>query len=990
VPSPPSSPSPPSLPPHAPWYYAFHDLMPYRVREILLVSSPYDAFTLEEDGRLTERLSAEYSDLALTSAPRITHAPTGARALELLKERHFDLVLTMPRLEDADVPAFGRRVKELYSHLPVVLLSFSEADLRRFPALVDRSVLDGVFVWTGDARILPAIIKIVEDAKNVEHDTDLAGVRVIVVVEDSIRRYSAFLTLLYAELTKQSASLIAEGVNDAHKLMRMQARPKILLAVTFEEAVHLVERYREWAVALISDVRFPRAGKEDPEAGFELLRRVRALDPELPVLLQSAEREALDRASRLGVPNADKNSTSLLRQIRDFMKESLGFGDFIFRLADRTEVARARNVFEMQEVLKTVPAASVEYHGSRNHFSMWLMARSMFGLAERLRPRTIAELGGVESARQHILSVLLQARVDEEEGMITDFSSRRAGARSLFVRLGRGSIGGKARGIAFVNSLLAHEGLPDRIGPLELRTPRTVAIGTDEFDRFMEDNKLYQAVEKLDDRALLERFLAAHLPEELARELEAAWAEMNGPIAVRSSSLLEDAQFQAFAGIYATYMLPNEHPNPHVRFDELLRAVKAVYASTFSRRARAYLESTPYTMEDEKMGVVLQEMVGRRYGPRFYPHASGVALSYNYYPVEHQRAEDGLAMVALGLGHTVVLGGAALQFSPRSPGSLPQFPSPADFLAYSQSSFYALDMTRATTPFVEGSEASLRQCELADAEADGTLALVGSVYSAEDDRIRDDLKRPGTRLVTFNNVLRWKAIPLAPAIDTLLRVARGGMGCAVEIEFALDARGLGAPPVLYVLQIRPQATVVTGAAVDPMTFPDEKVLCRTSRSLGHGIVRDLLDVVYVTSRVLDARAAEAAAGVVAELNAALVASRTPYVLIGPGRWGTSDPRLGVPVGWAQIAGARIIVETSAMNRAVLPSQGSHFFHNITSLGVGYLTVEADNEAEAFLDLDWLDAQPAAHEAKGVRHVRLAQPLTAHLDGRRGTAAVVKA
>lgn len=990
--------------PRVPWFYGFRDLIAYRVREILLVSSPYDAFTLEEDGRLTERLYAEYSELNLSMAPRITHASTGAQAIALLAERRFDLVITMVRLEDVAVMSLGARLKQLYPDLPVVLLAFSEADLENYrrgetalphpnpsSSIGDPrggSPIDGVFVWTGNARILLAIIKLVEDAKNVGHDTEAAEVRVIIVVEDSVRRYSSFLTLLYTELMTQSASLIAEGVNEVHKLMRMRARPKILLATTYEEAVDCFERYRDYAFALISDVRFSRGGVDDPSAGFELIRYIRREDPELPILLQSAEPANLLRARDLGVHHADKNSKSLLREIRDFMKESLGFGDFIFRLEDRTEVARARNLAEMEAVLRTLPAASIEYHGARNHFSLWLMARSMFGLARLLKPRTITDFKDIEGVRQHLLTVLRRARSNEREGMITDFSDRLAGSRTGFVRIGKGSVGGKARGIAFIHSMIAREGLLNRFPELEIKTPRTIAISTDEFDRFVDENGLLEPkLRNLDDREVIERFLDARLPNALMRDLEIEWSEIEGPIAVRSSSLLEDAQFQPFAGIYATYMLPNTHPNPHVRFDELCRAVKAVYASTFSKNARAYIEGTTYSLEEEKMGVVIQEMVGRRYQDRFYPHASGVALSYNYYPVGPQRAEDGVVLLALGLGHIVVSGGKVLRFSPRCPGMLPQFPTPAEYLRYSQSQFFALDMKRQTVDFASGAESSLVLAELSAAEADGALRFSGSVYATADDQIRDTLSVAGPRLVTFNNILKWNAIPLPAAIEELLELARRGLGCPVEIEFALDAKDGKDPARLYVLQIRPLATQSTELPSAPDVLDGALVFCRAPRSLGHGVVRDLYDVVYVRQKELEPITAASIAAAVGAVNASLQAERRPYLLIGPGRWGSSDPRLGVPVEWSQIAGAKVIVEIDLSDRAVEPSQGSHFFHNILSRQIGYLTVLGQGE-DTFIDLEWLDAQPAERERDGVRHVRLEEPLSVYLDGRKGCATVI--
>lgn len=986
-----------------PWYVTFHDLMPYRVREILLVSSPYDAFTLEEDGRLTERIFTENAEISLSTAPRITHCSTGARAMELLAERRFDLVMTMVRIADTDVSSFGQRVKAQYPHMPVVLLVLTEADLNAFPGGVDGKSIDHVFWWTGDARIILAIVKLVEDSLNAPHDTRTAGVRCIIVVEDSVRRYSSFLSLLYAELMAQSNSLSAEGVNDLTRIMRMRARPKLLLARSFEEALALYKRYREFVVAAISDVRFPRDGQEDPRAGFELVKAIRAEEPELPILLQSAEIENAALAFAIGVHFVNKNSNELLKKIQSFVTESLGFGDFVFRLADRTEVGRAKTMWELEQLLRTVPAGSIEFHASRNHFSLWMMARCMFDLARRVRPTKASDFGGVEGLRKYLVGVVEEARLRGQEGVITDFSSKQAGPQTPFLRVGQGSIGGKARGLAFVSSVLARHELKQRFDDLQVRIPRSIVVPTDEFDRFMETNRILDGgLKSLDEKAILNRCLVGRLSEQTMADLRRAVAHFKGPLAVRSSSLLEDSQLQPFAGIYSTYMLPNNHPDPEVRFQELCQAIKAVYASTYSADARAYIEGTPYSIEEEKMAVLIQEIVGRAYGQRYYPNASGVAVSYNYYPIGNQKADDGLAMVALGLGQTIVQGGQVLQFSPSTPSVLPQFGSAQDYLRFSQRQFWALDLSRQRVDFTQGTEASLVHLEIGEAEEDGTLKLVGSVYRREDDAIRDDLSLAGPRVVSFHNVLKWNAIPVADALAEILRLFREGMGCPVEVEFALDAGDWGQfvergaeprPPALFVLQVRPQGTQLMESDVDTDEVAADQVLCRTDRSLGHGAIENIRDIVFVKRQDLEATDTPGVADEVGEINRRLSAEKIPYLLIGPGRWGSSDPRLGIPVKWAQIAGAKVIVETPFGEREVEPSQGAHFFHNVTSFRIGYLTLSNLEHRhtlhERVLDLGWLQAQPAFFEGREVRHIRLDKPVRALLDGKRSRAAILK-
>ena len=783
----------------------------------------------------------------------------------------------------------------------------------------------------------------------------------------------------------QSQSLVAEGVNDLHRLLRMRARPKILLATSFEEALDRALRYQDFLLALVSDVSFPRGGQEDPEAGFALLRALRDRSPQMPALLQSAEPSNAVRAAEHGALYVDKNSPRLLRRINDFLKEALGFGEFVFRLPDRSEVARARDMYEMEQLLRSVPAASLHYHAAHDHFNVWLRARSMFRLADLVRKVRVSDFADVEELRGFLIDVLHRAALQEQEGVLADFSWRAAGAGRRFVRLGKGSAGGKGRGLAFVHSLLARHGLRDRFEGLTIRVPRTVVLGTDEFDRFLETNRLVEPPSgPADDPETRRRFLDAALPEDLLDSLGAATRGLEGPLAVRSSGLLEDSQHRSCAGIYETFVLPNQHADPQARCLELGRAIRGVYTSAFSGKARAYLGASLSSVEEEKMAVVIQELVGQRHGDRFYPRISGVALSYNYYPVGPQKPEDGIALIALGLGHRIVQGGDVLRFCPGSPEIRPQIDSLHEFLRTSQSHFHALDLTRAVADPDGGPEASLGMYALSVAEADGTLDWAGSVYCAEDDRLKDTLAAVGPRLVTFNNVLKWKVLPLAPALAVLLPLFREGMGCPVEMEFAVDRTETGA--CLSLLQIRPLAEPMVDVSVDADNFPLERIWCRSARSLGHGLIDGLRDILVVKRSDLEPGATNAVAAQIGAFNARLQGERCPYVLVGPGRWGSSDPSLGIPVDASQIAGARVIVETPFRDRHVEPSQGSHFFHNITSLRIGYVSVADGTD---FLDRDWLLRQPTAGETVEVRHVRLAEPARAVLDGRAGRAVLLK-
>ena len=945
--------------------------MPSRVRDILLVSSDYDAFVLEEDGRLSDRLFVEYSELNLSTMPTLVHVPSAAEALRALKQRRFDLVLTTVRLEDLGVRGLSRRIKGLYPDLPVVLLVLDQVELKRLAQPLPRTI-DRVFLWTGDTRILLAIVKVIEDSLNVSHDTTHTGVQVIIMTEDSVRYYSSFLALLYAELMAQSQSLIAEGVNALHKLLRMRARPKILLATSFEEARDYFELYRDHVLALITDVQFPRDGQVDPDAGYRLAREVLSQRPDLPVLVQSANPESAQRAEELKVSHLDKNSPGLLAGLQKFLKENLGFGDFVFRLPDFTEVGRAADMYQLIRLVAQVDERSLYFHASRNHFNVWLRARSMFEVADQLARASVEDFSDVQALRTYLLEVLGAAAELEQGGVVSDFSPHEA---RWFVRLGHGSIGGKGRGIAFLHYLVARHNLAAPLDTrLRTRIPRTVVLATGLFDRFLRENDLEQAF-LWAPQELADRFLQAQLPADVETQLRAALASFRGPLAVRSSSLLEDSQHQSCAGIYETVLLPHRDDD-EVRFQRVLQAVRTVYASTYSERAQTYLKNTPFSAEDEKMAVVIQEVVGQTHGTRFYPHVSGVALSWNHYPMEPQRSEDGVVQLALGLGQIIVTGGRSVRFSPGCPGALPHLTSPRDFLPYAQRQFLALDLE----------SGRVSEYELSDAEKDGTLGWVASVYGADDDQFRDNLNQAGPRVVTFSNILRWDAIPLAETTRSLLELLRAGMSSPVEIEFALD---LAEDPCLYLLQVRPLAETPLDLTVQLENEDLQGLLCRSPRSIGHGVVKTVRDILYVKSRDLDSRQTAEVARQLPPLNAALRAADRPYLLVGPGRWGSSDSSLGIPIDISQILGAAVIIELPFSGRHVDPSVGSHFFHEIVARRVGYICLPAFGSEESYFDWDWLQAQPLAGGSDLIGHVRLEEALTVLLDGRCGKALVRK-
>ncbi len=973
-------------------YEAFQNLMPYRVQDILLVSSLYDSFTLQEDGRLNELILGEFLELSLHQTPGMTHVSLAAEALELARnEPRYNLIVTAPHPADMDATALARAVRAAGLDIPVVVLAFDNNERKSFMATRDLSGIERVFLWQGNARVLVAIVKSVEDARNAPHDTAAVGVPVILVVEDNVRYYSAFLPAIYTELISQSERLISEGVNLSHKLVRMRARPKILLASTFEEAWTLFERYRPHLLGLISDVEFPADGLATEEAGFALVRRLREVAPDVPILIQSSREVFAARAAEMGVQFVRKYSDTLLADLRRFMVEHFAFGDFVFRLPDGTEVARAVDLKELEQKLQTVPAESIAYHGERNHFSNWFTARTEFALARKLKPRTVSEFATLEDLRRDLVSSIAEYRREQSETLVADFDPHTFDpTTAFFARIGGGSLGGKARGLAFVRYLLDHRRLTRRFEGVRLTVPPAVVLATDCFDEFLELNGLADfALAARDDAELEARFRVADLPERVVNDLKAFLENVRWPLAVRSSSLLEDSQYQPFTGVYETFMLPNNAPSLEARLGQLSTAIRLVYASMFSSHAKAYLHATPYRLEEEKMAVLIQRVVGAPHGSRYYPDFSGVARSHNFYPSPPLETEDGIASVALGLGRGVVGGGQTFMFSPRHPQHLLNFSSVDDVLTNSQRDFWALELGshEAGDDWEEMRE---RRFRLEVAEKDGALYALGSTFSAENQVIYDGLSRPGVRLVTFAPILKHGVFPLADVLSALLETGAHGMGRPAEIEFAVRLSGDGATPHEFaMLQMRPLVHARETEQQQAVEPDDTKLVVRSPRVMGNGRVDDLRDVVVVDFHRYDRSKSVDVAAEVRRFDAELRAEGRPYLLIGVGRWGSTDPWLGIPVRWEEIAGARVIVESGFKDFRVTPSQGSHFFQNLSSFEVGYFTVNADI-GEGFVDWAWLAAQPALREREYVRLLRFDEALVVKMDGRRNEGIVYKA
>jgi CheY-like chemotaxis protein len=971
-------------------FEGFENLMPFKVQNILLVSSLYDSFILREDGRLNELLIDESLELNLQQIPGITHVSSCAEAAALARARpQFNLIVTNLAVGDMDAAQLARELKQAGLDVPVVVLAYDYREVKNFVARNPVTDIDRIFLWQGNARILIAIVKYIEDRRNVAHDTQAIGVPVLLVVEDNIRYYSSFLPVIYTELIKQSRRVIQEGINAAHKLVRMQARPRILLSSNFEDAAGLVQEYRNYLIGLVSDVEFPWDGKLNPEAGFELARMVKALVPDVPVVLQTSRTEFRPRAHAEGYSFLRKRSPTLLKDLRQILTEQFGFGDFVFRLPNASEVGRAKDLNELEEQLQTVPGESLVFHSQSNHFSHWLMARTEFALAAKLRPRRVSDFAGPEHLRRDLIESINEYRREQNEVLIGDFKPDTFKAsESHFLRIGSGSLGGKARGLAFVRHLLRKSRITRRFPGVRISVPPAVVLATDVFDQFLAANNLLDfALHCEDDAEIQGRFAAAPLSDTLSENLKAYLAEVKHPLAVRSSSLLEDSQYQPFTGVYETFMLGNQQPELDQRLTALSDAIRRVYASTFSRHAKAYVRATPYRLEEEKMAVILQQVVGTRHSERFYPDFSGVVRSRNFYPVPPMTFEDGIAAVALGLGRAVVDGGKCLTFCPRYPRNLVQFSSVEDILSNSQKEFWALDLQGDSEGYPGHWQE--RRFGLEAAQSDGTLRAVASTYSRDNHAVYDGVSRPGPRIVTFAPILKHGTFPLAEILDDLVRAGEDALGNPVEIEFAVRLPQPAGPAAEFgFLQIRPLTLASDSEDLALDDVQAEQLICQSSKVLGNGRIDNLHDIVVVDSQRFERGQSQEVAQAVARFNRLLNDENRPYLLIGVGRWGSTEPWLGIPVEWDEISGARVIVEAGFRDFRVTPSQGSHFFQNLTAFQIGYFTVNPD-AGEGSVDWQWLTEQAAMKEEGCVRHLQFADPIRVVMNSRTSQGVIFK-
>lgn len=966
----------------------FVNLMMRRIYNVLIVANPYDAFMLEDDGRVEEKIYNEYVELGLRYPPTFTQVSTTEEAREVLRTMHIDLVICMPGNADNDAFSVAHDIKAEFPHMHcIVLTPFSHGITKRMEN-EDLSIFDYVFCWLGNTNLILSIIKLIEDKMNLEHDINEGGVQMILLVEDSIRFYSSILPNLYNYILAQSKRFATEALNRHSATLRMRGRPKVVLARNYEEAMALYERYSDNVLGVISDVRFPIHGEKDSEAGLKLMREIRQNDPYLPLILESSESENRAKAEAEGFRFVDKNSKKMSLDLRKMLEEHLGFGDFIFRdPKTKAEIMRIHSLKELQDNIFKIPDDSMLYHISRNHMSRWLSARAIFPVSMFLKTVTWERLKDITAHREIIFDAIVQYRHMKNIGVVAVFDRMKFDAYSHFARIGEGSLGGKGRGLAFLDNIIKMHPEFNSLEGAKVQIPRTVVLCTDVFDQFMEQNNLYQiALSDASDDDILRHFLRAQLPDSLIADFFTFFEAVKSPIAIRSSSLLEDAHYQPFAGIYSTYMIPYLD-DKYAMLEMLACAIKGVYASVYYRDSKAYMTATSNVIDQEKMAVILQEVVGKQYDGRYYPNISGVLRSLNYYPIGDERAEDGIASLALGLGKYIVDGGQTLRVSPYHPHQVLQTSELETALRETQTRFYALDTRHVGNDFKVDDGFNILNLKVKEAERDNSLNFIASTYDPYDQVIRDGLYEGGRKVISFAGVLQQNVFPLPELLQMSMRYGAEAMRRPVEIEFAcnLNADRTGS---LYLLQIRPIVDQKQMLDEDLAAIPDADCLLRSHNSLGHGVTEDVTDVVYVkTDDRFSAADNPTIAREIEKLNKEYLDRGTNYVLVGPGRWGSSDSWLGIPVKWPHISAARVIVEVALKNYRVDPSQGTHFFQNLTSFGVGYFTID-ENRNDGCFHKATLDAMPAVEETDHVRVVRFEKGLRIMMDGKKGEGVVV--
>ena len=969
---------------------SYHYLMANKVKEILLISTFYDAFIFEQDGRLSEQIYGEYRQLNLSTAPIITSVPTGEEALRMLKSKKFDLVISMLHIGKITAFEIAQQIKEFDPDLPILLLLNMQSDLsllKNYQGML--RYFDNIFLWKGDAKIFLAMVKSIEDIRNLEYDTKHGLVRVILLVEDSIPYYSVFLPLLYQEIVKQTQVLISEELNDINKRLRMRVRPKVILAHNYEKAMEIYEQYTEYIIAVISDISYDRNGKLDPTAGIKLISKVKENIYDIPSILMSSDSANRQKAEEINAAFLDKYSKHLLQDLRQFMLDNIGFGDFVFHNLDGEEIDRARTLYEFEEKLKNIPDDSILYHSRKNHFSAWLMARGETQIAKRMRLLTVRDFKTTADMRKHLEKILHEIRKNRNKGKIVNFHPASLYEPDEIIRLTEGSLGGKGRGLAFLNALLVSMEFDKRYSDVNIHLPSTQIIGTNEFDNFIIRNRINEKIsEKETDTKIDKIFQEGRLSDELINHLKIMLEHIHYPLAVRSSGLLEDSFSQPFAGIYRTYMLPNNHPDVKVRLNQLMDAIKLVFASVYIRSSRTYIENLNHQIEEEKMAVIVQQAVGTQFGNYYYPHISGIAQSHNYYPIANLSNEDGIASIVVGLGKTVIEGGKHFRFCPKYPKT--DFLQPKNLLNDSQKELFGINITHQNFDLVTGEEATIDKIDIAQAEKDGALKHAASVWDNENDRFITGLSHPGPRAITFDNIIKYNYFPLAEIISDLLDIGEKAFGLPVEIEFAVDLtrdKRASILPTFYILQIRPLAVSTKNIDLSNETYNPEKCVIYTEKSMGNGIISDIRDIIFVDPDKFDKLRTLEIRNEIGKMNRKMRDENRRYLLIGQGRWGSQDRFLGIPVRYVNISHAKVIVEMGIEGFTVDPSQGTHFFHNIVAMQIGYFTVPHKSSRD-FINWKWLRKQPVIQKTEFLIHARCENPLQIKMDGKHGIATVM--
>ena len=960
----------------------FVNLMTKRIFNVLLVANPYDAFMLEDDGRIDEKIFNEYMSLSLRYPPRFTQVSTEEDTWKQLGNTMFDLVICMPGTDNSDTFDIARQIKERYPHIPLVVLTPFSHGIRERMEHEDLSIFEYVFCWLGNTDLLVSIIKLLEDKMNLEHDIKEVGVQMILLVEDSIRFYSSVLPNLYKFVLRQSQEFATEALNEHQRTLRMRGRPKIVLARTYEEAMELYNKYQDNILGIVSDARFPHGGEIDPKAGLTFLTEVRSRNPFIPLILESAEESNREFTQHVNAVFIDKNSKKMNIDLREAVAENFGFGDFIFRNPHtKEEVARVHNLKELQNVVFSIPAESFLYHISRNHISRWLYSRAIFPVAEFLKQITWESLKDIDAHREIIFDAIVKYRKMKNQGVVAVFQRDRFDRYSNFARIGDGSLGGKGRGLAFIDNMVKRHAEFDEFENAQVVIPKTVVLCTDIFDEFMDTNNLYQlALSDASDDEILRHFLRAKLPDRLVEDFFAFFDVVKSPIAIRSSSLLEDSHYQPFAGIYSTYMIPYLS-DKYEMLRMLSDAIKGVYASVYYKDSKAYMQATSNVIDQEKMAVILQEVVGTQYGDRYYPSISGVARSVNYYPINDEQAEEGTVSLALGLGKYIVDGGLTLRVCPYHPDKVLQTSEMEMALRETQTRFYALDLKNMGQNFSLDDGFNLLKLPVKEAEADGSLNYIASTYDPYDMVIRDGIYPGGRKVITFANILQHDVFPLPRILQLVQKYGQGEMRRPVEIEFAVNFNAKEKNGTFYLLQIRPMVDMKADLAEDLNLIPTEQILLRSENALGQGVMDDIQDVIYVKTDGYSASNNQLIAYDIEKLNRRFLDEGKHYVLVGPGRWGSSDTWLGIPVKWPNISAARVIVEAGLTNYRVDPSQGTHFFQNLTSFGVGYFTINAYIN-DGIYNQELLNSMPAVEETKFLRWVHFDKPLTVKMNGKK--------